>query len=219
MQRASPGLALFAAVGLILTLSACADRGDRVAEDVATTSPTPAPPADRPVVDASSPAAPTAATDAGQGAPTAEGPARFDGYGELRFGMTAEMVERTWDGELDGPPRRSDACYYLHPPGNPSIAWFALMIADGRFVRYDVANNKVVAPGGGQRGMTIAGIRQLYPGRVEQSPHKYAQGGKYLRIEHDHGDGVLIFETDASGVVTDWHVGLPPQAGYIEGCA
>ena len=93
------------------------------------------------------------------------------------------------------------------------------MIEDGKFVRYDVSNDKEVAPGGGKRGMTRDEIKKLYPGAAEQD-HKYVEGGKYLRVKDDAGgNGVLVFETDAAGKVTQWRVGVSPQVDYVEGCS
>ena len=41
----------------------------------------------------------------------------------------------------------------------------------------------------------------------------------WRRIEDPDGEGVLVFETDASGRVTEWRAGLPPQVDYVEGCS
>lgn len=151
---------------------------------------------------------------------TADGLARWDGYDEVRLGMSAEEVREVWDGELNGAPMQGSTCHYLNPVGNPSIAYFALMIEDGRFVRYDVGNDRESAPGGGKRGMAAAQIQQLYSGRIEQQNHKYVQDGHYLRIaQAGGGAGVLIFETDADGIVTEWRIGVPPQVDYVEGCS
>ena len=93
------------------------------------------------------------------------------------------------------------------------------MIENGRFVRYDVGNADMVAPGGGKVGLTGDEIRALYPGRVEARPHKYVEGGQYLRVPASEGSGWLVFETDAAGRVTSWRAGVVPQVDYIEGCA
>lgn len=152
--------------------------------------------------------------------PTASGLARFDGYGDMRFGMTADESKKAWAGELNGKPGKGEICYYLNPVSNPSPAYFAFMIESDKFVRYDVGNDKEVAPGGGKRGMSADEIRKLYAGRIEEQPHKYVEGGKYLRIKADDGsNGVLVLETDAAGKVTGWRAGLPPQVDYIEGCS
>ena len=51
-------------------------------------------------------------------------------------------------------------------------------------------------------------------------PHKYVEGGQYLSVDADaEAPSKLVFETDASGNVTRWRVGLLPQANYVEGCS
>ena len=144
------------------------------------------------------------------------GLARFDGYGDLKFGMDEAAARKAWSGELQGKVQ-GDACTYLNPKGNASAAYFAFMFEGGKFVRYDVGNDREVAPGGGRRGMTKDEIQRLYAGRVQASPHHYVQGGQYLKVRGD--GGAIVFETDAKGVVTEWHAGVEPQVNYIEGCS
>ena len=152
------------------------------------------------------------------GATPGSGLAHYDGYGDLRFGMTEDEARKAWGGKLNG--EAGDGCHYLNPAWEKAPSYFAFMFDGGKLVRYDVGNDKEIAPGGGRRGMTEAEIDAAYPGRVEKSPHKYVSGGKYLRIKADDGsDGVLVFETDAAGKVTEWHAGVAPQVDYIEGCS
>ena len=134
----------------------------------------------------------------------------------MRFGMDEAAARATWVGGLNG--EASDGCHYLNPNGAKPPAYLAFMFDGGKFVRYDVGNDDIEAPGGGRRGMDTADIEALYAGRVRATPHKYTDG-QYLRIEDEAGDGVLVFETDASGVVTEWHAGVPPQVDYVEGCS
>lgn len=184
-----------------------ADAAPPVAEDAATPPVTAPAPAPTPTPPPGEPIPP----------PAADQLARFDGYGDVRLGMTVEEARKAWAGELNG-PADATGCYYLNPVSNPTQSYFAFMIDEGRFVRYDVGNDREVAPGGGKRGMTQAEITALYGDRVQASPHKYSDG-KYLRIKDAAGNGVLVFETDAAGKVTEWHVGLPPQVDYVEGCS
>src|SRR3546814_4020720 len=79
------------------------------------------------------------------------------------------------------------------------------MFEDGKFVRYDVGTGREIAPGGGKVGMGVDEIRSLYAGRVEETPHKYVEGGKYLGVEDiSGGKGKLVFATDGDGKVTSW---------------
>jgi hypothetical protein len=211
MPRFLPQLALCAALVSLLALGACnrehpTDKAAAPAmQPPPATAPTPA------VTPAPAPPLPPSAS---------VGLARFDGYGDMRLGMTAAEATKAWGGDLNGTPGRDEICYYLNPVSNPSPGYFAFMIESDKFVRYDVGNDKEIAPGGGKRGMTIDDIRKLYAGRIEEQPHEYVEGGKYLRIKDD-GDsgGVLVFETDVAGKVTAWRVGQPPQVDYVEGCS
>ena len=145
-------------------------------------------------------------------------PARYDGYGDMRFGMDEAAFGQAWGGELKGAPGQDSSCFYKTPKWANQSAEVAFMFEGGRFVRYDVGTAKDTAPGGGKVGMSEARIRTLYGARVEAQPHKYVDGAKYLRIAAPQGDGVLVFETDAQGNMTRWHVGVPPQVDYVEGC-
>ena len=146
-------------------------------------------------------------------------PARYDGYGDMRFGMDEAAFGQAWGGELKGAPGQDSSCFYKTPKWAKQSAEVAFMFEGGRFVRYDVGTAKDTAPGGGKVGMSEARIRTLYGARVEAQPHKYVDGAKYLRIAAPQGDGVLVFETDAQGNMTRWHVGVPPQVDYVEGCS
>ncbi len=65
--------------------------------------------------------------------------------------------------------------------------------------------------------MTEDQLRALYGARLQGSPHKDVEGGKYLSVEAP-GGAKLVFETGADGKVSSWRVGLPPQVDYVEGC-
>lgn len=182
--------------------------------------------AERPAGEAQEPATPPPSE---QPAPTpvptpdpGSGLARYDGYGDMRFGMTEVDARAAWGGDLNGDASgaAADECHYLTPISSPVPSHFAFMFDGGKFVRYDVGNDKEVAPGGGRRGMSADQIRSLYAGRVEESAHKYVEGGKYLKVAANDGSaGKLVFATDAAGKVTEWHAGIEPQVDYIEGCA
>lgn len=201
---------LLHALVLVAALAAC---NAEYADDDADVIPMP-PIADQPAQDVPPATAPQPATPPSDHMQLA----RFDGYGDMRLGMTADEARKAWAGELNGNP--TEPCYYLNPISDNAPSYFAFMIESGKFVRYDVGNDKEIAPGGGRRGMSADEIRKLYAGRVEESPHKYVEGGQYLRIKADDGsDGILVFETDAAGKVSQWHAGLSPQVDYVEGCS
>jgi hypothetical protein len=145
--------------------------------------------------------------------------ARYDGYGDMRFGMGDATFARAWAGDLKTKtPAAGSSCNYKRPLWVKAPADFAFMFEGGRFARYDVGSMKEVAPGGGKVGMSEAQIRGLYGERVIEQPHKYVAGAKYLRVAAPQGNAMLVFETDTAGKVTRWRVGVPPQIDYVEGC-
>jgi hypothetical protein len=158
------------------------------------------------------PVAPSAAT------PEPATMARYDGYGDMRFGMDEVTFDKAWGGELKGAPEQDSTCFYKTPKWVARSADFDFMFEQGRFVRYDVGTAKEAAPGGGKVGMTAAQIHSMYGVHVEEQPHKYVAGAKYLRVKAPQGNAVLVFETDEHAKVTRWHAGVPPQVDYVEGC-
>jgi hypothetical protein len=208
---------------LVLALSACTGEHDPAADDATL------PGLDQPAADippataediADTPAGPVMAPGGGTGMP-APGTIRLDGFGPAAFGAGAEAVRMAWGGDLGAPvPSEPGGCYYLMPQPQPPDGYrIAFMVEGDRFSRLDVRTDDITAPGGGRVGMTAAEIEALYPGRIERRPHKYVDGGHYLRIGDASGEGVLLFATDADGAVTEWRVGLPPQVDYVEGCS
>lgn len=153
--------------------------------------------------------------------PADAGVVRTDGYGPLRIGMSREEVDAAWGGPAldDAGIPDGTACYYLFP-GGADAAEVAFMLESGRFVRYDARDPGLEAPGGGRVGDSGDAIRALHAGRIESSPHKYVEGGQYLRVTSvSGGSGVLVFELDADGRVSGWHAGQAPQVDYVEGCS
>jgi hypothetical protein len=187
----------FVALILPLTLAACSGE---------------APPP--PVVATPEPSAPAAAPSAPLPMPVP--PASFDGYRDLRFGIDEATFRAGWPGELAGVG--SEACFHLSPIDVALPADLAFMFEQDVFVRYSTEASTELAPGGGRVGMQADEIRQLYAGRVDETPHKYVPGGLYLRVADD-GGSALVFEVDADGRVAGWRVGRAPQVDYVEGCS
>ena len=194
---------------LSLALSAC---GDRAAGDATTQAAAPPPANDQPAEDVPPATAPTPLT------PAANALARMDGYGDLRLGMGAEEARKKLGPDATGKADEAGGCYYLVPRSKAQAP--AFMIEGETLVRYENHSDAGLgAPGGGRIGMSADEIRALYPGRVEEQPHKYTDDGQYWRIKDATGGaGVLLFEV-IDGKVTDWRVGLAPQVDYVEGCS
>lgn len=160
-------------------------------------------------------AAPDASTAASA---DTDGLARYDGYGDMRFGMDEAAFRAAWQGDLSGKLDAAGGCSYLRPVWVKQPRDFGFLFEQGRFARYDVGSAKEVAPGGGRVGMDIGQIHALYGAAVKATPGKYDAGAQVLRIAAPDGQGALVFETDAAGKVTRWRAGVPPQIDYVEGC-
>lgn len=152
----------------------------------------------------------------------APGTIGFAGFGPARFGASDEQVRMAWGADLgDARPEQPGGCYYLLPQARNANGYrVGFMIEQDRFARVDVDAVDIEAPGGGKVGMSAQDIDRLYAGRIGRQPHKYVEGGQYLRIaDAAGGPGVLLFETDAKGLVSSWRIGVPPQVDYVEGCS
>jgi hypothetical protein len=192
----------------LLTLTACSP------------SPAPTPTPDASTV--SAPAAPAAIVAATTTSPASDrnagGLARYDGYGDMRFGMDEAAFRKAWQGDLGGQVDPAGGCSYLRPVWVKQPRDFGFLFEQGRFARYDVGSATEVAPGGGRVGMDVAQIRALYGDAVKATPGKYEAAAQLLRVAAPGGPGALVFETDATGKVTRWRAGLPPAIDYVEGC-
>lgn len=218
MKPMTPAIALLALALAACTAERAPDDADARATDSAdamASDPAAPPPLDQPAEDV-----PPATAPGNLNQSPDLGLVRMDGYGDMRFGMTADEARQAWGGELKGAGDEEATCYYLTPKWVDIPSDFAFMFENGKFVRYDVGTGREIAPGGGKVGMDADEIRSLYAGRVEETPHKYVEGGRYLGVEDiSGGEGKLVFATDGDGKVTSWRVGVRPQVDYVEGCS
>jgi len=145
----------------------------------------------------------------------ASGAARMDGYGDLRFGMTASEVQQGAHMTLHR-TAENGICYFMTPVSTSGVAPVDFMVEADKFVRYDVAGESASAPGGGKAGMSAEQIEQLYPG--QSSERVSTAGGRSLRVKGSSGVAI-VFEIGADGRVSRWRVGQAPQVDYGHGCA
>ena len=202
------------AFAIVAALAAC--RAEPASEATATDTPPPAPAQPATPPPAPAPTPPPAAPPDGS-----DHQATFAGYGDVKFGTPAEDMEKAWGGELTELGKDGNArCYFMTPAWVKVPAEFNFMISEGRFARFGTESDKFAAPGGGKVGMRVAELQALYNNALQATPHKYVEGGQYLSIA---ASGVaptkLVFEADASGVVSEWRVGLLPEVDYVEGCS
>ena len=179
---------------------------------------------------AHAPAAPAPAEPAPAPAPEATAPAaakndpaviNFEGFGPAKFGADEEQVRMSWGRPLEaGTPSEGATCYLLFMDPRPEGAkGITFLFEDGKFARYDVDVPLHVAPGDIAVGATAMDVMAAFPGAVEEQPHKYVQGARNLIVTPSDGSAArLVFEVNPEGVVSAWHIGVPPQVHYVEGC-
>jgi hypothetical protein len=146
--------------------------------------------------------------------------AGYHGFGPANFGDNEESVRMAWGMPLMLSGQEGDSCrqLFMDPP-LPAGFGISFMLEEGRFVRYDVGNQRFTAPGGGAVGDSAEKIGSIYGIQLRRMPHKYVEGAEYLVIgEEKAGPVLLIFETDARGMVTRWRIGVPPAVHFVEGC-
>ncbi|HRO27973.1 MAG TPA: hypothetical protein PK743_08390 [Luteimonas sp.] len=212
---------LAAAVTALCACSAQRDEVDTPSQAIQEAAPLAEPPLDQPPHDVPPATAGDEALGSLRVGAPAAGTITFEGFGPAAFGSTAEAVRQAWGGDLgDEQPSEPGGCRYLIPQPLGSEGYrTAFMIEGDRFVRIDVRDASVTAPGGAKLGMTGNEVRALYP-KVEEQPHKYDPAGKVLRVaDPGGGSGALVLELDADGRVDTWRVGVPPQVDYVEGCS
>ncbi len=145
----------------------------------------------------------------------------WTGFGPALFGGNEESVRMAWGRPLTDGGAASTRCRQLFPEPQSATGYaLSFMLDDGVFTRYDVLDTAYTAPGGGKVGMTRDAVASVFGARAEQIPHKYVDGAHYITVTSpDDAKIRLIFETDASGVITRWRVGTMPSVAYVEGCA
>jgi hypothetical protein len=216
-------------LSLALTLAVCACKPAQPPAAAAPETPAATPVQDSATVDTaasgttpSEPTAGSALPAAATGPGTANDPAQqasLSGYGDMKLGSSSAEAKQAWGGELKALGAETEPCHYLVPKWAKDGKVLAFMIEEGKFVRYETSLDKEAAPGGGKVGMGEAQLKQLYP-NLQSTPHKYDADGRYLSTTTDGSSPTkLVFEVDGQGKVTEWRVGLLPQADYVEGCS
>jgi hypothetical protein len=204
------------AIGLVMLATWSCSSGSERAPDSATTrgaAPAASTARDSSVVSAASPP-PSSATPA---APVLRVSAH--GIGALRVGMTFDQASEALGGALRVPAGvDTTGCDYLVWSGGPSGVH--VMFDEHRIARVDVDTASIATAAGARIGDDEARIKQLYPGQVKVTPHKY-EDGHYLTVTPTAAAEKqfrIVFET-ARGRVTRYRAGLMPTVEYVEGCS
>lgn len=140
------------------------------------------------------------------------------GFQDLRWGMSVADLRAAWKAPLT-PATLTDAnaCAFLAPPKESRE--IAFMVQDGVLKRVDVRQGDTVAPGGGRIGMTANEIAGLYKDKLAVQPNKYSANAKDLIVTPSpQAQARIVFQAGPDGIVSRWHMGVPPQVLYVEGC-
>ena len=145
----------------------------------------------------------------------------INGIGPIRVGMTLQEA-----ANATGLPMATrglygrDECEYYEAIGSPNGISF--MVSNSRIVRVDINTAEITTLSGAGIDSSVEEIKALYPGKIEESAHKYVTGGQYLRfVPTDASDQKyrILFETDENGKVTQFRSGFAEEVGYVEGCS
>lgn len=136
---------------------------------------------------------------------------------------TADSSAATLGPTADATPSPSPATWTMSEGGwgpiRAGMTVGAARAALGQVARVEVTDSVVATTAGARVGDTETRINQLYPGRVQTSPHKYTDG-HYLTVRGSGADSVqrLVFETDGQRV-TRYRGGRVPEVEWVEGCS
>lgn len=194
-----------AAALLLAALAACMP-SDEGAPEAAPGSTTPAPdPQEAPRPAAGAPGSPGDAWTVG-----------FRGAGPAQVGTPLAAAAAALGATPDTTAARG-GCGYLRPAASPGVR---VMVNEGQVARVDVDSAGIRTAEGAGVGDAEARVRELYAGRVVESPHKYTDG-RYLTVTPQAASDSafrLVFETDGSKVVR-YRAGRLPEVEWVEGCS
>jgi hypothetical protein len=188
---------------ILVSVAACAPSSDMTADSSGATTASATPPSS------------SAPTDSASASRTLT----FRGLSPITVGMTVDEASRAAGVTLtsrDAIP--GSTCKYMRWPNGP--AGVLLMALDNRIVRVDIVEPNIATAEGVRVGETAARVKELYAGRVVETPHKYTNG-TYLTVNsvaNSDSSYRLVFETD-SGKVTRFRSGLLPAVEWVEGCS
>jgi hypothetical protein len=194
-----------AAALLLAALAACMP-SDEGAPEAAPGSTTPAPdPQEAPRPAAGAPDSPGDAWTVG-----------FRGAGPAQVGTPLAAAAAALGATPDTTAARG-GCGYLRSAASPGVM---VMVNEGQVARVDVDSAGIRTAEGAGVGDAEARVRELYAGRVAETPHKYTDG-RYLTVTSGTpADSAfrLVFETDGAKVVR-YRAGRLPEVEWVEGCS
>jgi hypothetical protein len=140
------------------------------------------------------------------------------GLDKVTFGMTKADAEKAAGSELVPEGPGTSACQLVTlRSGAPGVAF---LLVDGRVERVDIAAAPISTRSGAKVGSSVAQVRALYPGQIEDAPRPDGQpGGALVFVPKDAADASfrLVFSTDGTTVVS-YRAGRLPAVVAPTGC-
>lgn len=153
------------------------------------------------------------------------------GIGSIQLGMTVAQAAKAIGQPLIAQGERApgSTCSYVAPAQSiPGLNFMVIRdlgevsASANRIARIDVRKSSPITTlSGAKIGDSEAKIKQLYPGQISVTPHKYLPNGHYLTYTPKDAKDTnyrLIFETDGKQV-TDFRSGRLPEVAWVEGCS
>lgn len=212
-----------AALCLAVSLIAAACGGDDSGDTTTTTEPVPVASTTTTVAPATTTtttAPPTTTTLPVNPQISAEDTVTTGGLGPVRIGMNPQEANVAVGYGLAVDEFVTGNCYYLSP--EPVLEDVGFMVNNGTIARVDVYGDEVTTRSGARVGMTEQGILDMFGAKIQEAPHQYITGGKYLifvPVDEQDKNFRVVFETDANGIVVTYRAGRVPEVLWIEGCA
>jgi hypothetical protein len=155
------------------------------------------------------------------GAPTVKETSTIStvGLDKVTFGMTKADAEKAAGSALVPVGPGTSACQLVSlASGAPGVSF---LLVNGRVERVDIAAAPISTRSGARVGSSVAQVRALYPGQIEDAARPDGQpGGALVFVPKDAADANfrLVFSTDGTTVVS-YRAGRVPGVLAPTGCA
>ena len=137
------------------------------------------------------------------------------GLGPVRIGQTLTEAQEAAGVIFNAASTGSEACQYYTPAAGATGA--AFMVVNGEVVRVDVSSGPITSKSGYGIGATKDAIKAAFGSKIEES----AAGDSVTFVPVTDGDKTMrvIWELDASGIVTSFRTGRVPHVTPKVGCS
>ena len=137
------------------------------------------------------------------------------GLGPVRIGQTLAEAQEAAGVTFNAASTGSEACQYYTPAAGATGA--AFMVVNGEIVRVDISSGPITSKSGYGIGATKEAIKAAFGAKIEES----SSGDSVTFVPVTDGDKSMrvIWELDATGVVTSLRTGRIPHVTAKVGCS